>query len=94
MSVYCKITKTSDNKFEGNQPNGVNVNYTRIGELIFIDNIEHIDRLVGMSCVVHHGKMRALTTSPITEIVEKNEKYAIFKTLNSTYKVEVMEREN
>lgn len=70
-----KITKISDDKFEGKHPNGINEGWVSEGQ-------EEREPTVGER---YHGG--GLLTSTVTEIVDEN----TFKTLNSTYKIEVIE---
>lgn len=76
-----RITKISDNAFEGNHPNGINEGYE-----LTIPSIN-----VGY-CIIDSLKMdhfgSGFTTSPITCLPDEN---GIFKTLYSTYKLEYLD---
>lgn len=72
MNKKAKLTKLSDDKFNGNHPNNVNEGNVYSGSVYQEPN-------VGSVCIV--GDLR---TSIITEIIDNN----TFKTLNSTYKIE------
>lgn len=74
-----KIIKLTDNKFEGNHPNNINEGYLREGYLI-------TPPLVGYSCMVDN-----FYTSTVQEIVSKLDNEVIFKTLNSTYKLIILD---
>lgn len=75
-----KITKISDDKFNGKHPNNINEGFNTTGILY---NYPTIDTC----CYI--GSLR---TSLVTEILESDsEKSLIFKTLNSTYKIEELE---
>ena len=74
--VYATITKLSDDKFNGRHPNLIDKGYTSNGVVV-------MKPLVGYSCIV--GGLR---TSTVTEIVSETKKKIVFKTLNSTYKLE------
>lgn len=70
------LTKLSDDKFEGNHPNGFNVGPTARGTVSQKPK-------VGISCVVG-----SIYTSTVSEIVSEEEGRIVFKTLNSTYELE------
>ena len=78
-----RITKITDDAFEGEHPNGINVGYVRVGYEInpptlnerYAVGAEKIDRF-------------AFSTSPITQLPDEN---GVFKTLNSTYKLEYLD---
>lgn len=66
-----KITKISDEVFEGKHPNNINLGYEKVG--ILHNNIE-----IGYSIQVG-----SLVTSCVTEIIDEN----TYRTNNSIYKV-------
>lgn len=76
-----KLTKLTDDKFEGNHPNGINQGYEKIG---FIRGVP----TKGKAFFVTRGVDNFFHTSTVTE--EMNEE-GIFKTLNSTYKLEYLD---
>lgn len=74
--IKVKITKISDDFYEGNHPNGINEGFTKtgltpnkptIGERFFING--------------------TFSTSPVTRYVDDN----TFKTTYSTYKIEYLD---
>lgn len=73
--MKIKLTKISDDKFNGNHPNGIQEGYITEGE-------EYFPPVVGTRYHVGH-----LLTSTVTEILGDG----TFKTRNSTYKREVIE---
>lgn len=73
------LTKITDDKFNGEHPNGIIAGYTRSGIL------QH-DIEVGMAVLVI-GPARYLCTSDVTEIIDDN----TFKTRNSTYNIDLYE---
>ena len=72
------LTKISDDKFDGNHPNGIIEGYTRVGKLIN-------DVIIGDQVLVVNNT-HYLRTSEVTEIIDD----ITFKTENSTYKIEVI----
>ena len=72
------LTKISDDKFDGNHPNGIIEGYTRVGKLIN-------DVIIGDQILVVNNT-HYLCTSEVTEIIDD----ITFKTENSTYKIEVI----
>lgn len=72
------LTKISDDKFDGNHPNGIKANYIKVGKLIN-------DVIIGDQVLVVNST-RYLRTSEVTEIIDD----ITFKTENSTYKIEVL----
>ena len=76
------LTKISDDKFDGNHPNGIIEGYTRVGKLIN-------DVIIGDQILVVNST-RYLRTSEVTEIIDD----ITFKTENSTYKIEVLYENN
>lgn len=67
-----KIYKVSDDRFNGEHPNGINAGFTAEG-------VEYNKPTVGES---YWGG--GLRTSTVTEVIDDNN----FKTLNSTYRLE------
>jgi len=67
-----RLTKLSDDVFEGKHPNGIHAGWVEEGRLWKAP-------IVGERCVV--GRFH---TSTVTEIIDEN----TFKTKNSTYKIE------
>lgn len=76
------LTKLTDDKFEGLHPNYIFEGYEELG-------IMHKGPTVGESFVLHTGGFFA--TSGVTDIIEESDTEIIFKTLNSTYKLEIEE---
>ena len=72
------LIKISDDKFNGNHPNGIIEGYTKVGKLIN-------DVVIGDQILVVNNT-RYLRTSEVTEIIDD----ITFKTENSTYKIEVL----
>jgi hypothetical protein len=70
----ARLTKISDNAFDGKHPNKINVGYVKEG-------IVFQEPLVGQSCCIG-----SLCTSEVTEVIDENN----FKTLNSTYRIEYL----
>lgn len=81
LPIKIRVTKVTDEVFKGEHPNKINEGYTVEGEISELP-------LVGFSLYVSHGT-RLFATSQITEIIDGN----TFKTLNSTYKWEVINTE-
>lgn len=69
------LVKLTDERFNGNHPNGIQEGYTSTG-------IIYSFPFVGSRAIV--GGLR---TSLVTEIIEDDIKSITFKTLNSTYKL-------
>ena len=80
---FVKVVKLSDDKYDGFHPNGIFRGYTVYGE---IENppIEGEALLIVKAKGDAHGSFH---TSVITEIVDEN----TFKTLNSTYHIEMID---
>ncbi len=72
----AKLTKLSDDRFNGRHPNDINAGYVKEGTLFEEPEVSH-SFYIG-----------SLYTSVVTEIVSKDEKECVFKTMNSTYKLE------
>ena len=75
-----KLTKLSDDKFEGKHPNDINQGFSIEGTLRY-------DIDVGLPIMldkVKHDYWEWFHTSTITDIIDEH----TFKTLNSTYRVE------
>ena len=70
-----KITKLSDDVFNGSHPNGIDEGYESEG-------YEYAPPQVGER---YHGG--GLLTSTVTEVIDEN----TFKTRNSTYRIETIE---
>ena len=75
----AKITKLKDDKFFGEHPNGINE-----GFVVVDADVKPEIPLVGFSY-----RFGRLSTAEVTEIVEVTDDYYIFKTRNSTYKIEL-----
>lgn len=75
-----KITKLSDDHFEGNHPNGINTGFVKEG--IIFDKPK-----VGE---MFHVGFSGFHTSKVTDIIDEN----TFKTIYSTYKIEYLKEEN
>jgi hypothetical protein len=74
----AKITKLTDEQFNGRHPNGINPGYEKRIETTPVKPV------VGMPY-----SFGSLFTSRITEIIEMNANEYVFRTKNSIYKVEV-----
>lgn len=75
-----KLTKISDNRFNGNHPNNINVGYSV--------KCSYNARPVVGECFVTFG-FSSMRTSMVTEILETTDTYIKFNTLNSTYLLEL-----
>lgn len=75
------LEKISDDKFNGVHLNGIDKGYIQIGELMTDINIG--ERVTVLGKRMHDY----LNTSNVIEIIDDN----IFKTENSTYKIEIYE---
>lgn len=73
-----KLTKVSDEKFGGDHPNGVNPGYTKEGIIL-----QHPK-------VGNRAMVGSVMTSRVTEIVSEDNTEVMFKTENSTYKLEIL----
>lgn len=72
---YGTIIKESDDKFNGNHPNGIHKGYMQKGDFLKVPTINE------------YFYIGSLRTSPVTEIISETNKEMIFKTVNSTYKL-------
>lgn len=70
-----RLTKLTDDKFEGKHPNGFYEGYVEEGYIM------------GYPVVGQGFYIGSLQTSTVTEVIDSN----TFKTLNSTYKLEELE---
>lgn len=74
-----KLTKISDDEFQGNHPNGIYEGYC-------VDGFMSVKPKVGYRFSVFYSKLNpGFTTSTVTKKLNKD---GIFKTLYSTYKIE------
>ena len=74
-----KVVKMSDDKFNGNHPNGIESGHVVYGEIVRpveVGSFLYLLKVTGSS----HGFFH---TSEITKIIDENH----FKTRNSTYKI-------
>ena len=78
-----RLTKLSDDKFNGKHPNFINEGYIEEGN--DISELEIGKRFR----ISNYTGRRYLETSKVIEIVTKSEKEIIFKTENSTYKLKI-----
>lgn len=69
-----QLIKLSDDKFNGNHPNG-----------IFAGHTKEIEKLLFKPVVGEKYYFGSLQTSIVTEILDDNNDEIIFKTMNSTY---------
>ena len=76
---YVKLQKISDDKFDGDHPNSINVGHTVYGKVLDDLKIGNNFMLVD----VKGDSYGYFKTSFVLEIVDDNN----FKTLNSTYKI-------
>lgn len=79
MKTLAKLTKISDDAFNGSHPNGIDAGYTKT-----FNGIPALP-IVGERYYFGYG---GFSTSLVTEILSKDDKGFTFKTLYSTYKVE------
>lgn len=75
------ITKLSDDVFNGFHPNGIDKGYQKVG------TIENLPIIGERFKIIGEGIGSGLLTSCVTEIISEN----IFKTENSTYKLDLYE---
>jgi len=77
-----KLTKLSDDAFNGNHPNNINEGYTKEGYML-------IEPTIGENFNLYYSKTEPFfhTSIVIKELNENNE----FKTLYSTYKIEYLD---
>lgn len=73
--MKVKITKLSDDFFDGEHPNNINAGYTKIGGA------------KSKPVVGERFSVDSFSTSPVTEIIDDN----TFKSTYSTYKIEYYE---
>lgn len=80
--VKIKLTKLTDDVFEGNHPNGINEGYTKKGYMIEKPK-------VGYPFTVYAGKLYPCFWT--STVKKKMNKEGIFKTTYSTYKIEIID---
>lgn len=84
-----RLTKISDDAFNGNHPNGINEGFSIEGE------IENLPKKGERFYPEQRKKMdlysRGFSTSIVTEELNENN---IFKTMYSTYKIEYLDNES
>lgn len=76
------LTKLTDDEFNGLHPNGIYAGYSMLG--VFPGNPVLMERYTIPGKHMHDW----LKTSIVTSILEDTEDFLIFKTRNSTYKIE------
>lgn len=82
---WIKLTKISDDAFEGNHPNGINKGFVKEGFMIQKPK-------VGERFYVHQSKIYSdFSTSIVKEGLNKDN---IFKTTYSTYKIEYLDKDD
>lgn len=74
-----KLTKISDDVFNGKHPNDINEGYTKFGFLVEPPTVGERFKVRGTTLT------SGLLTSIVTEIIDEN----TFKTENSTYRIEL-----
>ena len=79
VTNIVRVTKLSDDVFEGNHPNTINEGYVKEGVPIY-----------GRPEVGYSFAINNFYTSTVQEIVSDEGDKGVFKTLNSTYKWEVI----
>lgn len=79
-----KLVKLSDDKFNGQHPNGIIEGSLRKG-YIQKEPIEGNNMFIYQKIL--NGFIASFYTSVVTEIVKKTKSSVVFKTLNSTYKL-------
>lgn len=82
MNTIIRLTKVSDDRYNGNHPNGINEGYECVGTPI---GPLEVGTRFGVT-----GPKRFLVTSEVIKIIDEN----TFKTRNSTYKIEDIEPDN
>ena len=79
--IRIKLTKISDDHFNGQHPNGIYEGYTKKGYMIKKPT-------VGERFSLYQNKLYSgFSTSPVTIKLDKNK---VFKTTYSTYKIEYL----
>lgn len=81
-----KLVKISDDRFEGKHPNNINEGYIVIGILAS-------PLIIGECLHMYHSVSKIFHTSTVTGILKNTESEKIFETLNSTYKLTLIENE-
>lgn len=73
------IQKLDDLKFNGEHPNGIYEGYTQTG---YFENYPKVGKCFSLG---------SLITSTVTKILELEDNYVFFNTLNSTYKLTILD---
>ena len=82
-----RLTKIDDTAFDGQHPNGINVGYIKEGEVNFEMTNEH------QCFFIHPTPDRFFHTSEVKKI-EAQEDHDLAYTVNSVYKIEIIEIED
>lgn len=82
-----RLTKIDDIAFEGKHPNGIDVGYIKEGKINFEMTNEH------QCFFIHPTPDRFFHTSEV-KLIEEHEGYDLVYTVNSVYKVEIVEIED
>lgn len=97
----CKLTKLSDDVFNGEHPNGIDEGYETYGSITDdgIKTLNDFHLLVGnalwLRTGIHKLTTRFFHTSTIKSIenIDNENNVVIFKTKNSAYKLEVFDKD-
>lgn len=97
----CKLTKLSDDKFNGEHPNGIDKGYETYGSIADdgIKTLNDFHLLIGdalwLRTGIHKLNTKFFHTSAIKSIenIDNENNIIIFKTRNSTYKLEVFDKD-
>jgi len=76
-----RLTKLSDDKFNGNHPNGIFEGYIKEGNNIYPEKPTA-------------GEPFYLDTMHTSRVIEEMDDNGVFKTKNSTYRLEVLQSDN
>lgn len=83
MLKKIRLTKVSDDHFEGNHPNGIYTGYVKEG-------MSKLPPVVGERFYCNSGHIRdGFSTSTVMEIIDDN----TFKSRYSTYKIELLDED-
>ena len=83
--TFIRVTKLTDNKFNGEHPNQIQEGYTSKGVI-------HLENSNNHQCLfILDGPDRYFHTSQVMKI-EEHEEYDLLTTLNSIYKVEIQNK--
>lgn len=81
--IKFKLTKVTDDYFGGTHPNGIDEGWSQICESESLPKVK-------FSWYMSTEQYNMFATSAVTEIISETPEGGVFKTLNSTYKWEVI----